>query len=67
MKETLAITGMGCDHCVVAVRDALSKLESVEVEQVEIGSATVEYNPEHTSRADLVAVIEEEGYSVQSR
>lgn len=39
MKVT--IEGMGCAHCVTAVREALEALPGVQVEEVEIGSATV--------------------------
>jgi copper chaperone CopZ len=37
----LAIDGMGCGHCIASVRKALEALPGVEVEGVEIGSATV--------------------------
>ena len=37
----LVIDGMGCDHCVSSVRKALEGVQGVEVERVEVGSASV--------------------------
>ena len=65
MKETLAITGMGCGHCVISVRKALENIEGVEVEQVEIGSAEVEYDPGQIARQKLADAIKEEGFDLQ--
>jgi len=61
-KETIAISGMSCEHCVQAVREALSHLEGVTVEDVEIGAATVSYGAP-ASREDIIAAIETAGYS----
>jgi len=65
-KETFDIDGMSCAHCVAAVEDALSSMEGATVEEVEIGSATVAYDPESTRRSVLVGAIEEAGYTVTS-
>lgn len=64
--ETLTIRGMSCGHCVHAVRQALADVQDVDVRAVEIGSATVAYDPERTPRSALVAAVEEEGYTVES-
>jgi copper chaperone CopZ len=40
-KELIIIDGMGCQHCVQSVRGALEGVPGVEVEGVEIGSATL--------------------------
>ena len=64
MKETLPISGMGCDHCVNAVREALENLDNVTVSSVEIGSAAVVYEESKIDRSVLVAAIEEAGYGV---
>ncbi|MCY7008521.1 heavy-metal-associated domain-containing protein [Fusobacterium simiae] len=42
MKLNLKIDGMGCDHCVKSVREALEGIEGVKVLDVKIGSAEVE-------------------------
>lgn len=57
---------MSCSHCVHAVRQALAGIEGVDVESVEIGSATVHYDDARASRDALVAAIEEEGYRVSN-
>ena len=63
--ETLTIRGMSCGHCVHAVRQALADMKDVDVQSVEIGSATVAYDPERTPRSTLVTAVEEEGYTVE--
>lgn len=60
----LKISGMSCGHCVNAVKDALSELDGVDVRRVEIGSATVDYDPARTSRAAIEGAIEEAGYQL---
>jgi copper chaperone CopZ len=65
-KETFDIDGMSCAHCVAAVEEALSSMEGATVEEVEIGSATVAYDPESIRRSALVDAIEEAGYTVTS-
>lgn len=60
--ETLTIQGMSCGHCVRAVREALERVDGVNVEEVEIGSARVSYDPEQVDHDVLVQAVEEEGY-----
>lgn len=60
----LEISGMSCGHCVSAVRGALQELDGVDVKKVEIGSATVEYDPARSSREAIENAIEEAGYQV---
>ncbi len=62
-QETLAITGMTCDHCVRAVRQAIGRVEGAEATSVSIGTATVAYNRED-ARADVIAAIKSEGYAL---
>ncbi|GAB5535812.1 MAG: heavy metal translocating P-type ATPase [Rubricoccaceae bacterium] len=63
--ETLTIDGMSCTHCVGAVRKALEGVEGVTVHSVEIGHANVD-TASSTDRAELVAAIEDAGFTVQS-
>lgn len=44
-SHTLHIAGMSCDHCVRAVRQALSNVEGLVVDAVEVGAATVHSDP----------------------
>ena len=61
-RITLAIDGMSCGHCVGAVRRALEELEGVNVEQVGIGSATVQLDPARATAETLTTAIEDAGY-----
>ena len=63
-RITLAIDGMSCGHCVKSVEQALKALDGVAVEQVAIGTATVQYDPAATSVDRLRDAVEDEGYQV---
>jgi len=65
-RVTMNIDGMTCGHCVASVKKALTSLDGVEVEQVELGQAVVNYDPAATSPAALANAIEDEGYAVIS-
>lgn len=65
-ERTFEIDGMGCDHCVSAVRDALSDIDSVGVLDAEIGSATVGFDPSVTNHIEIAAAIADAGYTVVS-
>jgi copper chaperone CopZ len=55
---------MSCAHCVSAVKSALDEIDGVDVKKVEIGSATVDYDPARASRSAIEKAIEEAGYQV---
>ena len=42
MKLNLKIDGMGCEHCIKSVREALEGISGVKVIDAKIGSAEVE-------------------------
>ena len=63
-RETLKIEGMSCHHCVMAVKKELSKLENVKVNDVQIGSADVEFDETKINEKALKAAVEEAGYKV---
>lgn len=65
-EKTYKIDGMGCDHCVSAIRDALREVDSVEVLDAEIGSATVRFDPSATNHIEIAAAIADAGYTVVS-
>lgn len=65
-RVTLAIDGMSCGHCVKSVEQALKGLDGVAVEQVAVGTATVQYDPAATSIDRLKDAVEDEGYQVTS-
>jgi len=60
---SLKIEGMSCGHCTRAVSRALHGLDGVLVETVEIGSATLRYDPARIGPKQIVRVIDGEGFS----
>ena len=63
-RMTIQIDGMSCGHCVGQVTKALEGVEGVQVEQVSIGSATIEYDPATTSEERVAQAVEDQGYAV---
>ena len=64
---TLEAPDISCDHCIMTIEKAITKLEGVRFVSGDPGSklVTVEYDP---ARADLAAIeqaLEEEGYPVK--
>jgi len=62
MEKRFNIDGMSCNHCVMAVETELQEA-NLSNNQVEIGSASVEYNS-HADESKIVAAIEEAGFKV---
>lgn len=61
----LKIDGMSCGHCVARVQKALAKVEGVHVDQVEVGSARVSYQPDRVSLQRIREAVEDAGFEVQ--
>ncbi|MHB8839144.1 MAG: heavy-metal-associated domain-containing protein [Gemmatimonadaceae bacterium] len=59
----LTIDGMSCGHCVMAVKKALRTLDGVDIQSVEIGSATVQYDPARYSVEQILDAVRETGYT----
>ena len=59
----LTIEGMSCEHCVRAVRGRLERTAGVKVDDVDIGSATIDYDPAKASIDDIEEAIADEGYT----
>jgi len=62
-RLTLSIEGMSCEHCVRAVRGRLEHTDGVKVDAVQIGSATLEYDPSKMTIDDIEEAIADEGYT----
>jgi copper chaperone CopZ len=62
----LAIGGMSCDHCVAKVGKALGALPGVVVHSVQIGSASLSYEPAATSPEAAVRAVEGLGYTAET-
>jgi copper chaperone len=63
-KLEMQISGMTCGHCVRAVSKALEGVDGVQVEQVQVGSAVVNYDEAKVSRGRIAEVVEDAGYAV---
>ena len=61
-RTTLKIDGMSCGHCVASVKKALEGLDGVKVEQVAIGTATVEYDPARATPERIAEAVNDAGY-----
>lgn len=62
-KLHLTIEGMTCEHCVRAVRGRLQKTDGVKVDDVSVGSATIEFDSSRTSLQEIEDAIADEGYT----
>jgi copper chaperone len=64
-RLTLNISGMSCGHCVARVTGALQGLDGVDVQNVQIGAATVAYDPARTTAGQIERAVEDAGYDAQ--
>ena len=65
MKEqTLEIGGMTCGHCLRAVKDALTEMPGVTLEEVRIGSARVSYDESQVQPDAIAEAIRDAGYTI---
>ncbi len=64
-QMSLRIAGMSCGGCVNSVRNALARLPGVQVRQVEVGSATVVYDPSVPGPESVRRAIVNAGFEVQ--
>ena len=68
MTTILKVEGMSCEHCVKAVKQAVSAIEGVASVDVDLagGTVTVDYSPDNATIEAIKNAIEEEGYSVRT-
>ena len=64
MPQTLklSIEGMHCGGCVTRVTTALSRLDGVQVKQVEVGSADVGYDESKVAPQAIVEAVNKLGF-----
>ena len=62
-SEHIAISGMTCHHCVMAVRKELGKIIGLKTEDVVIGSASVTYDESQVKREQIEEAIRKAGYT----
>ncbi len=60
----LTLANMTCNHCVMSVRKALAAIDHLQVEDVRIGSADVEYDDAVLRKETLIEVLRNAGYPV---
>lgn len=60
----LKINGMGSAHCVGVVKNIVNKQDGATIENIEIGKAQVNYDPDKVSPETIVQEIEKMGYKV---
>jgi len=60
---SLSIEGMHCGACVRRVTDALGKIEGVQVNSVEVGSASVTFNPEQVTVEKIAGAVDQIGFA----
>lgn len=68
MKKELQVNGMSCQHCVMSVKKALSKLEGVESVEVtlETGKVVVTGSAHMASDEAFKAAISDDGFELES-
>ena len=63
--KILLIDGMSCQHCVMAVKKELSKLD-IKIKDVKIGSAEIDYDEGKISNAQLEKAVKEAGFILKN-
>lgn len=58
----LKIDGMSCGHCVMSVQKALRALDGVQVDQVLVGSAQLQFDPAKRQIDEILEAIRDEGF-----
>ena len=61
-NATYTIAGMSCGHCLNRVNSALTKVEGIAGQQVQIGSARVDFDPEKVTEQQIAEAISNAGY-----
>ncbi|PEY29510.1 copper-binding protein [Bacillus cereus] len=66
MTITLNVQGMTCNHCKMAVTNALTELEGVQNVEVHLqeGTVNVDYDDTKVEVEKMKEVIEDQGYDV---
>ncbi len=65
MKVALEMDGMSCNHCKMAVDQALEQVSGIESREVAIGTAVITTPDWEAIRAKVEDVLAEEGYPLR--
>lgn len=63
-KQVLEIGGMTCGHCLMAVRNSLSQVEGLTIEELRVGRAKVAFDPSVVAPEAAAAAVKDAGYAV---
>lgn len=63
-RTQLTLANMTCNHCVMSVRKALAAIDHVQVDDVRIGAADVEYDEALVREDVLIEALKNAGYPV---
>ena len=63
MKTTIKIDGMSCQHCVMAVKKEIQKLDVKKID-VKIGEASVEFDENRLKADSIENAIKQAGYNI---
>ncbi|MCU0343560.1 MAG: cation transporter [Ignavibacterium sp.] len=66
MKSIVKIDGMSCQHCVMAVKKEILKL-NVQNLEVKLGEAVVEFDEMKLTENDISKAIKNAGYSISNK
>jgi copper chaperone len=61
----LSIEGMHCGACVRRVTNALTEVQGVRVDSVEVGSASVGFDPAAVAPGQIAAAVDKIGFKAQ--
>jgi copper chaperone CopZ len=67
-RTKLNVTGMTCNHCTMAVKNALEGVQGVRSARVDLdtGTAVVDYDDGSTDPGELTAAVADAGYQAQA-
>jgi len=65
VEKEFTIEGMNCQHCVMAVRKELAKIEGVDIRDVRIGSASLAYDEKKIDVERIKAAVTAAGYKAR--
>jgi copper chaperone len=63
-EAKIAVEGMSCQHCVMAVKKALGGVPGILESDVQIGSVAIKYDEEKVKKEEIETKIEAAGYKV---
>jgi copper chaperone len=63
-EKRYTISGMSCNHCVMALRKELETVAGVEILEATVGSALLSYESDIVPESAILAAVEEAGYAV---